>query len=190
MSLSYVLSPADYNEFFGPATYPCSTQDVVNQLRQRGLLTDVDCLESIWEKVPPRPLSEFPHPLTDASGKLHWLGKDVEAAAVVLEDVGHRMPYTAQGAMRLYLGLNPGQHEQALREGLDIAQKENPAATTNDLELRIYPQGYGFPAGHPDNDPAYKCWPYSLAIYVYNRDFLKARAEMVKRCQARRAKGA
>jgi len=149
------------------AAYPATLARAVAELRTRGLAATGDLLERLVVR------GTVPAP---AGG---WHPEHIDAAAVALDAAAERTP---EGTTCEFLGLHPGQHLRALRE----ARREHPDVEDSDFELRIYPRGFGFPRGDPRNDGDYGEWPYALAIYVHNPEFLEARRRLHARRPARR----
>ena len=149
------------------AAYPTTLAGAVAELRTRGLAATPDRLEQLVAD------GTVPAPSTG------WHAEHVDAAAAALDAAAERTP---EGTVHEVLHLHPGQRLRALRE----ARREHPDVPESDFELRIYPRGFGFSRGDPRNDADYGEWPYALAIYVHNPEFLEARRRLHARRPARR----
>jgi hypothetical protein len=181
--MRFALSRRDYEQLFlledleqlAPAevvnalraTYPRTLTGAVAELRTRGLAATAVLLEQLLVDG------------TVAAPGGRWHEEDIDRAALALEAAAERTP---EGTTCQFLGLHPGQHVRALRE----ARREHPDVPDSDFELRIYPAGFGFPHGDPRNDGDYSEWPYALAIYIHNPEFLEARRRLQARRPARR----
>jgi len=181
--MRFALSRRDYEELFlledldeaAPAevvnalraAYPTTLAGAVQELRPRGLAATPDLLEELVTQ------GKVPSPTAG------WHAEHVDAATAALDAAAERTP---EGTTCEFLRLHPGQHLRALRE----ARREHPDVEDSDFELRLYPRAFGFPRGDPRNDGDYGEWPYALAIYVHNPEFLEARRRLHARRPARR----